>query len=86
MSRSASQDYFGRRVWAEAWARRLQCRVGTIIDGRRIVAVKARRYGESALWRWSPWWSVAEEWIYDGQPGLGTFGGDTALSLSASMP
>jgi hypothetical protein len=79
--------YMGKRAWAEAWAARLQSRVGTTMpDGRVITAIRAQGYGESHGWLWSPWWCVIEEWQYIGNGSLGTFGENTALLLERRMP
>ena len=80
---SVSRDYHGSRAWADAWAAKLQSRIGviTIPYGQEIVAVKARPYGTSRKV-----WSVVEEWRYVGYPSLGVFGTENYLLLPERMP
>lgn len=85
---SASREYFGRRAWAQAWAKHLQPTVGTVQDGRRITRIVAQGYGETFRWpRWLTWWwSVVEYWEYERNPSLGEFGEENALELPEGMP
>ncbi len=83
-----AREYFGRRAWAEAWARHLQPNVGTVRDDRRITRIVAQGYGNTYRWpRWlTLWWSVVEYWEHDGRASLGEFGEENALLLPKTMP
>jgi hypothetical protein len=83
-----TSEYFGGRAWAQAWARHLQSRVGTLDGDMRITRIVAQGYGETYRWpTWATiWWSVVEYWEYDGKPSLGEFGEENALRLPKEMP
>jgi hypothetical protein len=85
---SVSREYFGRRAWAEAWAKHLQSTVGTVARGQRTTRIVAQGYGETFRFpRWAIiWWSVVEYWEYERDPSLGEFGEENALYLPKEMP